>query len=247
MAEVASLRNFDLVPSSYSIFDYRGEEIARNYSFEFMDTHDSVIVYYTQDGEFTVEDHEGFFLVYLPLKVLMDRGTHILTYGVTTFFIGEKMFFENEEEIRRIFRQMKKNFREEVEAMEFLTPTILSELAENRISGIDLLSSAYAHMISYAAWWILNSGMQDERWDILRLAKVLKEFKKPDIKSVDIGTEDFLRDTDAMDPWEYHKGLNSLRRLYSLKEEPENKKLTTAVAFDALMKLYNEYVDNEQR
>jgi len=38
-----SLKNFDLIPSLYSIFDYHGEEIGRNYSFEFMDTHDSVI------------------------------------------------------------------------------------------------------------------------------------------------------------------------------------------------------------
>jgi len=246
MTEVASLRNFDLFPSSYSIFDYRGEEIGRNYSFEFMDTHDSVIVYYTLDGEFTVEDHEGFFLVYLPLKVLKDRGTHILTYGVTTFFIGEKMFFVREEEIRDIFGQMKENFGEEIEAMEFLTPEVLSELVRNSNPDIDLLSSTYIYVISYAAWWILNSGVQNERWDIRRLAEMLKGFKKPDIEGVDIGGEKFLREIGAMDVNEYHEGLNSLRRLYAIKEEPENKKLATAVAFDALLKLYKVYVSNEQ-
>ena len=77
---------------------------------------------------------------------------------------------------------MKEDFREEVEAIEPLTPAILSELVENRLSDVSLLSSAYAHMISYAAWWILNIGAQNERWDIKRLAEVLKGFKKPDIE-----------------------------------------------------------------
>ena len=45
-----SLKNFDLIPSLYSIFDYHGEEIGRNYSFEFMDMHDSVIVFYIYRG-----------------------------------------------------------------------------------------------------------------------------------------------------------------------------------------------------
>ncbi|MCW3133631.1 MAG: hypothetical protein N2V78_04805 [Methanophagales archaeon] len=247
MMEVASLRNFDLFQSSYSIFDSLGDqEIGTNYSFEFMDIHDYVIVFYTMDGKFKVKDREELLTVYLPLKVMDDRGTHILTYGVTTFFIGEKRFFEGEEEISKIFRRMMKNFREEVEAMEFLTPAILSELVENRISGVNLLSAAYVHMISYAAWWILNSGMQNEWWDIRRLAEVLKGFKKPDIGGVDRSAKSFLREIDAMNVSEYCEGLNSLRRLYAIKEDPENKKLATAVAFDALMKLYKVCENYEQ-
>ena len=246
MTEVVSLRNFDLIPSSYSIFDFRGEEIGRNYSFEFMDTHDSVIVYYTLDGEFTVEDHEGFFFVYLPLKVLKDRGTQILTYGVTTFFIGEKRFFVSEEEIVDIFGQMRENFREEIEAMEFLTPEVLSELVRNSSPDIGLLSSAYIYIISYAAWWILKKGRHNEWWDIRGLAEVLKGFKKPNIEGVDLGGEKFLREVGAMEVNEYREGLNSLRRLYTVKEEPENKKSATAVAFDALMKLYKECRIHEQ-
>ena len=246
MTAVASLRNFDLIPSLYSIFDYHGEEIGRNYSFEFMGTHDSVIVFYIEDGEFVVESRKGFLLVHLPLKILEDRGTHILTYGVTTFFIGEKRFFAGKEEISKVFSQMKKDFREELEAIETLTPAILSELVENRLSDVDLLSSAYAHMISYAAWWILNIGAQNERWDIKRLAEVLKSFKKPDIEGVAHGAESFLREIDAINPEEYRRGLNSLRRLYTDKAQPEDKKLATEVAFDALTKLYKAYMSNEQ-
>lgn len=247
MIEVASLRNIDLLTLSYSIFDYRGEVIGCNYSFEFMDIHDRVIVYYTLDGEFTVKGTAGFLRVYhLPLKVLKDRGTHILTYGVTTFFIGEKRFFGSEEEISQIFRQMKENFREELEAMGFLTPEILSELAKNRISGVNLLSSAYVHMVSYAAWWIFNCGTQNEWWDILKLAEVLQGFKKPDIEGVDWDTESFLREIDAIDLGRYREGLNSLRRLYTIEEEPKDKELATVVAFDALLKLYKAYMSYEQ-
>ncbi|MDI6810563.1 MAG: hypothetical protein QMD80_02610 [archaeon] len=249
MMGVATLRNFDLFSYTYSTFDAvdnQGEIIGTSYSFEFMDTHDYVKVFYTRDGEFTVKDREGLLTVYLPLKVLNERGIHILTYGVTTFFIGDKRFFEGEEEISEIFRRMKENFREEVEAMGFLTPEILSELAKNQISGVNLLPSAYVHMVSYAAWWIFNSGTQDEWWDIRRLAEVLKGFKKPDIEGVDWGTESFLREIDAIDPGEYREGLNSLRRLYTIKEEPENKRLATAVAFDALLKLYKACMSYEQ-
>ena len=56
--------------------------------------HDSVIVYYIEDGELVVENREGFLVVYLPFKILENRGTHILTYGVTMFFIGEKRFLQ---------------------------------------------------------------------------------------------------------------------------------------------------------
>ena len=141
---------------------------------------------------------------------------------------------------------MKKDFREELEAIETLTPAILSELVENRLSDVDLLSSAYAHMISYAAWWILNIGAQNERWDIKRLAEVLKGFKKPDIEGVAHGAESFLREIDAINPEEYRRGLNSLRGLYTDKAQPEDKKLATEVAFDALTKLYKAYMSNEQ-
>lgn len=75
------------------------------------------------------------------------------------------------------------------------------------------------------------------------MARVLKGFKEPDI---DIGVEKFLREIDAMDVSEYRDGLNSLRRLYAVKEEPEDKKTATAVAFDALLKLYKAYMSYEQ-
>ena len=39
-------------------------------------------------------------------------------------------------------------------------------------------------MISYAAWWILNIGAQNERWDIKRLAEVLKSFKNLILKAL---------------------------------------------------------------
>ena len=149
-----------------------------------MGTHDSVIVFYIEDGEFVVESRKGFLLVYLPLKILEDRGTHILTYGVTTFFIGEKRFFAGKEEISKVFSQMKKDFREELEAIETLTPAILSELVENRLSDVDLLSSAYAHMISYAAWWILNIGVQNERWDIKGWQRCLKASRNQILKAL---------------------------------------------------------------
>lgn len=152
----------------------------------------------------------------------------------------------SEEEIVDIFGQMKENFREEIEAMEFLTPEVLSELVRNSSPDIGLLSSAYIYIISYAAWWILKKGRHNEWWDIRGLAEVLKGFKKPNIEGVDLGGEKFLREVGAMEVNEYREGLNSLRRLYTVKEEPENKKSATAVAFDALMKLYKECRIHEQ-
>ena len=82
--------------------------------------------------------------------------------------------------------------------------------------------------------------------NIKRLAEVLKGFKKPDIEDIAHGAEHFLREIDAINPDEYRRGLNSLRRLYAVKAQPEDKKLATEVAFDALTKLYKAYTSNEQ-
>ena len=92
----------------------------------------------------------------------------------------------------------------------------------------------------------MNIGAQNERWDIKRLAEVLKGFKKPDIEGVAHGAASFLREIDAINPEEYRRGLNSLRGLYTDKAQPEDKKLATEVAFDALTKLYKAYMSNEQ-